>query len=588
MRAKRILAASVDPLIALTLGAAYVTLLYFTVHDLGYARDEGFYFRAAGAYKGWFDQLLKSPAAAFTRAAVDRAWHENHEHPGFVKSLFALSFKFLRVDRLIIPEAGTAFRFPGMVLSGLGVATTYLWGKRAISRLGGLVAALLLAMQPAIFYHSHLACFDMAVLTMLLVTTYAYARSLEGSFGWAILTGILYGLELDTKHNAWLLPPALVVHFLVTRGPRTLRREFFVGRTRIPLGLVAMATLGPIVFYVCWPWIWFDTGKRLAEYVAFHMNHDYYNMEFLGVTYFRPPMPRSYAWVMTLATVPTITLVLFVLGLVRSGLDLPFLRRVVRLPLAEGSALRHAFSTRTLWLLCILTSYAPWLSSSTPIFGGTKHWITAYPFLCLFAGTGFQWALTRISEMAPAALRRFRAPEALLFASVITGPAIMTLHAHPWGLSAYMPIIGGTPGGASLGLNRSFWGYTTGAVQDFINAQARTSAPVYVHDTAIDSWIRMTRDQRLRKDLNGTLTLTQSDLSLYHHEQHMAKVEYQLWVDYGTVSPGTVGSNDGVPIVWVYVRPGRGGGVRAKGAPPPPGAGAPAPTPTIRLGQPPM
>jgi hypothetical protein len=34
----------------------------------------------------------------------------------------------------------------------------------------------------------------------------------------------------------------------------------------------------------------------------------------------------------------------------------------------------------------------------------------------------------------------------------------------------------------------------------------------------------------------------------------MARVEYQLWVDYGTVSPAHVGAYDGVPVVWVFAR----------------------------------
>jgi hypothetical protein len=75
-----------------------------------------------------------------------------------------------------------------------------------------------------------------------------------------------------------------------------------------------------------------------------------------------------------------------------------------------------------------------------------------------------------------------------------------------------------------------------------------------LHDTAYDSWVRYTHDGRLRKDLDGTLTLSASNVSLYHHEQHMARVEYQLWVDYGTVAPSYVGAYDGVPIVWVYMR----------------------------------
>jgi 4-amino-4-deoxy-L-arabinose transferase-like glycosyltransferase len=556
MRLKRFLASLIDPSIAFVLAAGYVALLLSTVKDLGYARDEGFYFHAASDYGKWFDAFFADPSRAMGQDIVDRYWRSNHEHPAFVKSLFALSARFLHIKSHLITEAGTAFRFPGMVLSAAGVATVYLWGRRSIGRLAGLVAALLLAMQPEVFYHSHLACFDMAVMSMWLITTYAYFRSIDGGgLPWALLTGVLYGLELNTKHNAWLLPPALIVHFVLTRGARGLRRDLAVSGTRVPLALLAMATIGPVVFYLTWPWIWFDTGKRLSEYVAFHTNHEYYNMEFLGVTYFRPPMPRLYAWVMTLATVPGITLLCFVLGLVRSALDLPFLRAARQAGPAVRRVLAHSYSVRTLWLLCLLTSYAPWFSSGTPIFGGTKHWMTAYPFMCLFAGVGFDWTLRRLLVLAPPVLARLRVPQVALAATVLAAPTVMTLHAHPWGLSAYTPLVGGTPGGASLGLNRSFWGYTTGAVQGFINAHAPRNASVYVHDTAMDSWNRLQRDGRIRKDLNGSLSLSSTDIGVYHHEQHMARVEYQYWVDYGTVAPATIGANDGVPIVWVYQRP---------------------------------
>jgi hypothetical protein len=317
-----------------------------------------------------------------------------------------------------------------------------------------------------------------------------------------------------------------------------------------------MATIGPVVFYLCWPWIWFDTGARLGEYIAFHVNHEYYNMEFLGVTYFRPPMPRLYAWVMTLATVPTITLLLFVLGLVRAALDVPLVKRLRREIVRASRTDHETFSTRLLWFLCLATSYAPWLSKDTPIFGGTKHWITAYPFLCLFAGLGFEWTRGRIASIVPDRVRTLHAMDWGLAASVVVAPTVMTLHAHPWGLSAYMPIVGGTPGGASLGLNRSFWGYTTGAVQDFINDHALPHSSVYIHDTAQDSWYRLQRDGRIRSDLFGSLTLSSTDMGVYHHEQHMQRVEYQFWVDYGTVRPAKVAGNDGVPIVWVYARPG--------------------------------
>jgi 4-amino-4-deoxy-L-arabinose transferase-like glycosyltransferase len=434
---------------------------------------------------------------------------------------------------------------------------TYAWGRRELGRAGGLVAALSLAFMPRIFYHSHLDCFDTPVMTMLLVTTYAYARSLEAGLGWVIATGVLYGLLLDTKHNAWLLPGAFVAHFVLTRGVHAAR-ELRAGRVAIPKAFPALLVLSPLVFYAGWPWIWHDTVQRLREYAAFHLGHEYYNMEFLGQTYWKPPMPRLYAWVMTLATVPGITLVLCALGLVVLVLArVPAWRAYVAeraLPptAAQRSAQAEA-STPLLWLLCLLMCYAPWWSTATPIFGGTKHWITAYPFLCLFAGRGFVFAAGRIAELVPWPRLTPFTPHALA-GCVLVGPLCMTLHAQPWGLSFYTPLVGGAPGAASLGLNRTFWGYTTGAVQGFINQRAPQHANVYVHDTALQSWEMLREDGRIRADLRGSLAIAGSSLALYQHEPHMHRVEYEVWVDYGHDAPATVGTFDGVPVIWVYSR----------------------------------
>lgn len=564
-RLRQLLQSSLDPAIALLLAGGYVALLLSTSRNLGYARDEGFYFQAARSYEGWFELLWKSPKLAFEPQAVDRFWSANNEHPAFVKSLFALSHKWLYSGLHLIREEGTSFRFPGMLLSGLATAVTYLWGRRISGRLAGLVGALSFALMPRVFYHAHLDCFDMPVAAMWLFTTYAYYRSTHGGgLRWALFTGVLYGFLLNTKHNSWLLPPALIAHFVLARG-EGIWRELHVGRMRAPLALVSMALIGPAVFYATWPWIWHDTGRRLAAYVAFHTGHEYYNMEFLGRTYWKPPMPLGYAWVMTVATVPAVTLLLFAIGLALG------LRRAVAVrvpwfdrwfsaklrrpePAVPAPLERDFFSVELLWLLCILTSYAPWLSKNTPIFGGTKHWITAYPFLCLFAAQGFARVARSLSELAPRVVAK-RAIALGLAVSVIVAPLAITLSSHPWGLSAYTPIVGGAPGGATLGLNRTFWGYTTGSVQDFLNREAPPNTAVFVHDTAMQSWDQMVRDGRLRSDLRGAWTPAQSSFALYHHEPHMGRVDYQIWVDYRTLSPAYVGAHDGVPVIWVYRRP---------------------------------
>jgi hypothetical protein len=575
-----------DGLMALLLAGGYVTLLLATASGIGYARDEGFYFTAARSYGEWFELLARDTSRALDPQTVDQYFVVNHEHPVLMKSLFALSYRLFYEALGWIQEPGTAYRLPGMLMGAMAVALVYAWGARVTGRLPGLVAALSFAFMPRIFFHAHLACFDVPVAAMWLVTTFAYWWAVErGGIGRALVVGLLYGLLLNTKHNAWLLPPALVLHWAILRGGPFWRR-LKARALLVPWPLLAMATVSPAVLYATWPWLWHDTLERLQGWYAFHRYHVYYNMEFLGQTYWKPPMPRLYPWLMTVATVPLVTLLLFCIGgagAVRSFADRGPLRRILRRgarpseaghtcdvaaaetsePAATPAVFRPASadgarSAQLLWAMSILVSYAPWLSSDTPIFGGTKHWLTAYPFLALFAAAGYRAVSSRL-ELAFGLARRQRLASqivpVLLTACVVVGPAVMALHANPWGLSAYTPIVGGASGAATLGLNRTFWGTTTGSLREIINERAAPQASVFIHDTAYPSWTMMQRDGSLRGDLRPTLAIEDSSLALYHHEPHMGGVEYQIWVDYRTTVPDSVGSYDGVPVVWLYRRP---------------------------------
>ncbi len=540
-----------DALIATCLGGGYLGLLLGSVRNLGYARDEGFYFHAARTLEAWMNVFGEIGSQAFRQSVLDPYFAVNREHPLLMKLLFALSHRFLHERWGIFAEAGTAYRFPGMVMGVLAVVVVYLWGREIRGRLAGAVSALLFAFMPHVFFHAHLACFDVPVAAMWLTTAYVYFRSLGRGPGWAVAAGVLYGLLLDTKHNSWLLPFALVAHLVALR---VMERWHGLPRRGpfVPWAFPALLVLGPLVFYALWPWIWFDTFARLGEYARFHLGHEYYNMEFLGQTYWKPPMPRSYAWVMTLATVPGITLVLFGIGVFDS----------VRHALGRYQAHPNVdrLAADSLWLIGLLVSYAPWLSSATPIFGGTKHWITAYPFLCLLAGNGFALVVERIASLtASLKIKTWNVRPDVVTGAVavacLAGPLAMTLHSHPWGLTFYTPLVGGAPGAASLGLNRTFWGYTTGALEAALAERSERGGTVYVHDTAMQSWEMLEHDGRVSENFRGTLAIHASRLALYHHEPHMRRVEYEIWVDYGTRAPVAMGVYDGVPVTWLYERP---------------------------------
>jgi hypothetical protein len=543
-------ARAVDGLAALAIGAAYTVLLFATVGELGYARDEGFYVEAARGIERWFVMLRARPAAALARSIVDSAWAANHEHPALMKSLMALSHLALPGALHRLAPEGASWRLPAMALAGALLGAVYLYAARRWGRAAGAVAALSLGFMPRFYFHAHLACLDVPVAATFTFTALAWLRSLRArGWAWPVASGLLFGLALDTKHNAVLVPFACAAHLGLAAALGRLAGERvapLVRRGLVTLG--AMCAVGPLTLIALWPWLWHDTAARLVEWAAFHWNHEYYNMELLGVNYWRPPMPRAYAWLMTAATVPTVTLVLCAAGVGASALAGA---RRLGVPRAEDrDGCPPALREDLFLALCIIVSYAPWLSTRTPIFGGTKHWLSAYPFVALYAGS----ALSQAVRAQAAWPGRGAVGAVLASLCAVAAPLAESLHAHPWGLSAYVPLVGGAPGAATLGLNRGFWGYTTGSIAPWLDRALEPRAHVYVHDTAPGAWRLLAEDGRLRRDLVPVPRLDEADASLYHHELHMQGEEYQAWDAFGTVAPVEIEGLDGVPVISVYRR----------------------------------
>ena len=231
-----------DHLIGAGLGVAYVLILVGTTAGLGMSRDESFYVHAAKNYAGWVSQLFMDPALATGRESIDRAWAYNWEHPAWMKLSFAWSW--LAQKHLgLFPNESLAFRFPGMLTAGLLLWLIYAWGASVMRRKAALFAALAFDLMPRVFYHSHLACFDIPIAFFVTLTAYTYWRALADR-RWVPLVGLAFGLALATKHNSWILPGIFLIHFLWIRRDeaRACRRE----RSSI-IWLPTMLVIGPLV-----------------------------------------------------------------------------------------------------------------------------------------------------------------------------------------------------------------------------------------------------------------------------------------------------------------------------------------------------
>lgn len=576
-----------DYLLALALLVGSFTALGLAQRTVGVTRDEGTYFEAARSYWSWIGSLTAGPVQGATRdaltsGAITRHWGVNREHPPLFKTLFGLSHHLLheRPWRLPWPPPAAnahgpgllpaidAFRAPTWLVTAAAVALLYLFGLRLHGRTAGLGAALLYLTLPRLFFHGQLACFDAGIATLWLFVVYAYYRSLDHA-GWGLLAGPLLGLALAGKHNAWFLPPLLLVHYLVVVRPDLSLRPLVL--PRIPLAFVSMALLAPAVFVGLWPWLWFEPIAHLREYVGFHVHHAYYNIEYLGRNLARPPLPGSYPFVMTLFTVPAVTLAL-ACGGAAWGLRTWAARTLGGWRSGRGGVTDpdpYRFAARRSWLrpgsglnprsglLLALNALFPLLLialPTTPKFGGTKHWLPAYPFLVLFAGIA-------LGELSRALRRNYPLLHPLAWALpllVAMPGAINIEQTHPFGLSQYTALAGGVPGAADLGLNRQFWGYAPRTLLPWLDAHLPPRSRLYLHDLSTDAQAAYVSAGLLRPDIQDAGMelpgIAASDHALVIHELHFNKYDYWIWAAYGAPTPVEVLALDGVPLVSVYER----------------------------------
>lgn len=633
----------------LAMGLALATFLaLFLTPDMGFTRDEGFYFRSGKLYVAWFDELEENikndrTGESFTQENIDRHWSDNPEHPVLMKTLFGLSYRSLAREREWLPPS-TAMRLPAMIFTAVLVWLLFLFMAEAYSRTAGFFAAVALISMPRLFFHAHLACFDAPMMMLWFAVIYGYWKSLE-SRPWAYGAGVLFGIALITKLNAFFLPPLLVMHWalhgwrdfwLVQRKDSSAVQLHF---PKLPLAFTTMAIIGPVIFYLLWPRHWFDTFSRIQAYFERHLGHEHYPVYYFNEILGQPPFPTEFPFVMTLITVPLITLTAFFIGCLAIAAMTPIRARIydvwtrlaaipagpglawltarlwaiapsktaqgetwnaryahcrpqldrLRNEAGEPPARRAPRDSRGTTLLMALALLVPILvisRESTPVFGGTKHWMNGMPFLAAFAGIGFAWAFDRslalIKGLLPVLARpRVRGAILILLTPLLLWPAVRaTAHAHPYGTSYYNVAIGSYVGAADARMQRQFWGYAARPALAWLNENAPKGARVHWHNTIYMAYEMYKEDSQwlskqgeeplLREDIgiggmgvspnaDNVRALKNSDYVLFHHQKVFDPFLYELWHTYGTTSPVYVVSIDGVPLVSVYENPRRRG-----------------------------
>ncbi len=520
--------------VAAVLAVLSVVLLTATARDMGLTWDEPTYIVAAERYMAWFGELFTNPAYALSPESVATYWTFNNEHPPMDKVWSGLVWL---VTRHLFDDL-TAHRLGNILLVGLLVALLYGMVAGQYGFTAGVGAVVALLTMPRFFFHAHLAALDVPVGVMIFVVISVFWLGHDRpGLGWTLALGLVWGLALATKINALFVPP--IVLFLWTL--------LFQPRRYLFLRLMFMGLMGVVFLRLSWPWLYYDSAKRLFAYLNFMtIKHIEVEQYYFGHLYVPPPW--HFPFVMTLVVVPFSVTALWLMGAWRVAKHKP------------------NQTVGSLFVFGALVSIVILATGRSQVFDNERLVMPVFPFLAALAGVGFAWVALRIREWAGRRGRLAWARPGLLALGTIAflPQVLVALGLYPHLLSYYSEAIGGLRGAQRLRLETTYWCETYAQALPYLNAHVPASGVLWAECPDVLAYYQL--HGRLRSDLqiaNGptaytvfssvTLnkaTLEQADYVLIQYRQSGFYRPVRRWLQ--AREPEFQKNYRGIPLVAVY------------------------------------
>lgn len=533
-----------DVFIMTATGFAVFFYIFLTSHLVGFVRDEGFYMKAASIKADWFEFMEESFSKGdllepFSKKSIDRYFRYNNEHPTLIKTMFGFS-QYLFERKLGWMSFAQSARFVAALFAALTAVMIYLSGLLFFNRFTAVVSPVMFFLMPHIFFHSHLACFDVPILFFWSGMFILYAIHLRKK-DWlsGIITAVFLGLAMAAKHNVFFIPVILFMswvtfYFIYYRKEPSAKGLTGFFKT-IPKVYYMFVFITLPVYFLSWPWIWYDTVGRFIEYLNFHAKHVNYTNYYFGTELSRGPFPFSFPWVMTFFTTPLPQLIFFISGIYYlSG-------KVLTEQVRNEKEINFAFIAGSLFPVFLIAI------PSVPIFGGIKHWFTGYP-LMMTAGIFYISSEMRKVAGKTELFKTVAVSIIFLFSAVSLIP--LNVKFAKRGAAFYNQLIGGVQGAAELRMQRNFWGYDILELVDELNRRAPQKSTVFVmggyEGLNWNSFLYLKKEGIIRSDINGTNNLKNADFAFFFYEKQNEHMLNQIALEFGSAKALAVSETDSV------------------------------------------
>ena len=362
----------------------------------------------------------------FARSVVDRVFRDNAEHPPLGRWLLGIASEIGEPIEVLWKGPDPTGQYvlagrmaPALAFAALICLVTHTAGSRW-GRAAGLSAGFALLAMPRVFAHAHLAALDTFLSLFWTLALVAGDRALRSERPNSAIAGagLLWGLALLTKIHAWFLLPILLAWSFVRLPPR-----------RAISAMLIWAIVGIGVFWLGWPWLWYDSWGRLQAYLGTGIARSTIKVQYFGQVFADRDVPWHYPWIYFAVTIPIGCLVLGAIGMIRGWRD----RGTDPFPLL---------------LVGTIVVFLGIFSTRVPVYDGERLFLHVFPASAMLMGFGFGWLWEKRLTTAAG-----RAALAVLLLAQTQG--VVSL--HPFGLSYYNGLIGGLPGAERLGLELTYW-----------------------------------------------------------------------------------------------------------------------------------
>jgi len=427
------------------------------------------------------------------------------------------------------------------VVNGILVVWLYLLVRRLFGNRVGLVAGILLALDPFLLSESRVArvealSAELVALSAMTLMLYFHERR----WRWLTLSGILGGLALSTKSQNLLLVGsagvAIAGYWLWCRRSegwaRSLRRMVVTG-----LFWLLMAVL---IFVLVWPAMWTDPRaaiQLITDYASTHATDpEYQELYFLGKTVVgRDPGALFYVvvflWRMTPLTLIGLIGVLFWLAKGRQEDSWPWSQRA-----------------SVLMLLVFVLLYMAGMSLGAH--KRTRYLLPIFPVLDVIAAVGLVWLWQLIARRWLADWPRRRLASVGMGALLLAQTLVVLPH-HPYYYDFYNPLLGGGPVAAKL--IRVGWGEGMDQVADFLNTHPNPDELTVA--TRFGKYMVGFRGERIL--LDNTWRWLHADYVVFYIQQVQKMLEPSPGVIqyFQQRAPEHIVRLGGIEYAWVYSRP---------------------------------